>query len=483
MYKALISLYLLIMSNQMLIKAQNNQVVLKYYIPTKQLSELNIQKLGLRVVFKNDPDFSYSLKGKRNGIVKLNLLTKGLYKIADGFDGHIIYLEDGDTVSITLNEIPNLNKVLANNVFLKYFNNLKANGKFSWHYTFFDEINRRTEKLYPLNNFEIAKDVMLFKSKCDKALLIGRNLLDSLYKKNKVSLDFKLIAEQELNAMYVGRMCTPLSIVAKRKINTSYFEKLNSFKFNDSAFAVMCNDYIQAGALYTYYIHNYLNIKEPYSNLANEMKSILTNYTGIVKDKLLSWQIQDYIDKDYQSFDSCYQVFLVECKNNSLRNAVTKKLNAYIKPLNISENIKVEDLFFNSKIQNVFDKKSTLFSVCKDSLPTLIDCWATWCVPCRDQMPFVHDFEKKYYSKLNVVYLSFDKDEIKWKSFVKKNNLENNQFIIDNDFGSEFSKYFDIQSIPRYILISKGGIKVLNGKMPLPALQEEFEEELKKYLN
>ena len=98
-------------------------------------------------------------------------------------------------------------------------------------------------------------------------------------------------------------------------------------------------------------------------------------------------------------------------------------------------------------------------------------------------MPFMHTFEKKFKNKLHVVYLSFDTDEVKWKSYQKKNNLGVNQFIIDNDFVSAFSKYFDIQEIPRYILISKGDVKVLNARMPFPALQEEFEEELKKYLN
>jgi hypothetical protein len=97
-------------------------------------------------------------------------------------------------------------------------------------------------------------------------------------------------------------------------------------------------------------------------------------------------------------------------------------------------------------------------------------------------MPFMHTFEKKYKNKLHVVYLSFDKDQVKWKSYQKKNNLGSNQFIINDDFSSGFSNYFDIQEIPRYILISKGGVKVLNARMPLPALQEEFEEELKKYL-
>ncbi len=136
-----------------------------------------------------------------------------------------------------------------------------------------------------------------------------------------------------------------------------------------------------------------------------------------------------------------------------------------------------------TKVIDTNETKLNILSIFNDTIPTLIDCWATWCVPCRDQMPFIHEIEKKYEGKINVVYLSFDKDETKWKSFVKKGILKNNQYIIDNDFGSEFSRYFDIQAIPRYILLSKAGVKVLNTKMPLPALEEEFEEELKKHLN
>ena len=50
----LFNIFILVKTN-----AQNNPVVLKYSIPTKQLSELSIQKLGLRGVFFNDPDFNY----------------------------------------------------------------------------------------------------------------------------------------------------------------------------------------------------------------------------------------------------------------------------------------------------------------------------------------------------------------------------------------------------------------------------------------
>ena len=198
MHKFIITFLLLCICILVETNGQNNPVVLKYSINSKELSELSIQKLGLRGVFLNDPDFNYSLKDKSNGVVKLDLLT------------------------ISLNEIPNLYKIISNNIYIGYFTNLKATGKYAWHYTFFDEFKKRTEKLYPLKNYEIVNNIMAFKMKCDKALLIGENLLDSLYRAKKISTNFKLVAEQELKAMYVGRMCTPLPFVPKKKIKMGY---------------------------------------------------------------------------------------------------------------------------------------------------------------------------------------------------------------------------------------------------------------------
>ena len=73
------------------------------------------------------------------------------------------------------------------------------------------------------------------------------------------------------------------------------------------------------------------------------MKSILENYTGIIKDKLLAWQIQDYIGKNYPLFDSCYQVFLNECKNLSLKNSTINKVNSFELKNKISNSNTFED--------------------------------------------------------------------------------------------------------------------------------------------
>lgn len=456
-------------------------VTIKYVVDSKMLTELSIQKLGLKSNLNYDPDLELKLFKPLKGVFNMYINSNGLFKIGDGWGGHMIYLEQRDSVMLRLTEIPNIEKLLEKKYYPS-FNTLQAVGKHAWHYTFFDELYRRTEKLHKFDMYVHLNDPMLFKNNCDKALLIGQNLIDSLYKKGKISNNFRMVAGQELNAIYVSWMCAVLSRMEKDNIDTAFFDKLNTMHFNDSVYAVQCNDYMQAGALYTYYIHNSYDHLHPYSNLRNELNSIMNNYSGIVRDRLLGWQIQDYIGKDYPAFDSCYKVFLMECKNEKIRDGVIKKVNSFVKPIKNISSILFSNLVEQSMIQTPDNKTTSLKNILNDSLVTLIDCWASWCSPCKAQMPFVHDLEKKYAGKMKVIYLSFDKDENKWKSFLNKNNLSTSQYLMDNDFSSAFSQYFDLQIIPRYLLIAKNGIKVLNAQMPLPALKEEFETELKKYL-
>jgi len=480
MYKLIIGNFILLSS--VLASAQTSPVKLSYTVSSKQLQFLSIQKLGLRAALAGDPDFELPIVDKVRNTACLSLKTNGLYKIADAINGHIIYLEEGDSVYIKLTELRNLDKLQTKNNYLPYFNTLTAYGRYAWHYTFFDELYKRTNKLYPGQKTKIVKNPMLFKNTCDKARSVGRKLIDSLYKNKLISYNFKNVALQEINAIYVSWMCTPFSWLERKKIPISYFEKLNTLKFTDSVYAIQCKDYIQAGALFTYYIHNSFNPRNRYANLKFEINSIVQNFSGIIKDKLLAWQIEDYIGHNNPDFDSCYQIFLSECKTTKLKNEIIKKVNAYIKPLKNLSALSLKDLLALTKVQDLTNNRKTLQSICNDSIITLIDCWASWCVPCIDQMPFIHEFEKKYKRRLNIIYLSFDKDEDKWKTFLTKHKLNINHYLIDNDFSSRFSQYFNLESIPRYILISQKGIEVLNVNMPLPSLQEEFESALKKYL-
>ncbi len=103
-----------------------------------------------------------------------------------------------------------------------------------------------------------------------------------------------------------------------------------------------------------------------------------------------------------------------------------------------------------------------------------IDIWATWCGPCRAEIPYLkkveHDFEGK---NIEFVSVSIDKkkDYDKWKTMVKEQSLGGMQLFADKDWNSDFIRAFAINSIPRFLLIGPDG-KVIDADTERPSMPE-----------
>ncbi|MFP5437393.1 MAG: TlpA family protein disulfide reductase [Bacteroidia bacterium] len=129
----------------------------------------------------------------------------------------------------------------------------------------------------------------------------------------------------------------------------------------------------------------------------------------------------------------------------------------------------------NGKVVNLSDFKGKY---------VYIDVWATWCGPCRQEIPHLEKLEESLKGKkIAFVSLSIDKpaDTEKWKSMVADKHMGGIQVIAENAWESTFVKAYKIESIPRFILIDpKGNIVDFDAKRPSePELAAQLEKLMK----
>ncbi|MEL6863745.1 MAG: TlpA disulfide reductase family protein [Bacteroidota bacterium] len=106
-----------------------------------------------------------------------------------------------------------------------------------------------------------------------------------------------------------------------------------------------------------------------------------------------------------------------------------------------------------------------------------IDVWATWCGPCRREIPSLKEKEAQYHDA-NVEFVSISIDEQKaydkWRKMVEDKELGGSQLIADNAWQSDFVQNYKINGIPRFILVDPEG-KIVSADAPRPS-SDDFDK-------
>ena len=88
--------------------------------------------------------------------------------------------------------------------------------------------------------------------------------------------------------------------------------------------------------------------------------------------------------------------------------------------------------------------------------PVLINFWATWCPPCRGEMPYIQEIHEEWSDKeLMVLAINIGESSSKAEDFMQSYNLS---FTVLLDTKQDVAQRYNITGIPTTFFIDKDGI-------------------------
>ena len=186
------------------------------------------------------------------------------------------------------------------------------------------------------------------------------------------------------------------------------------------------------------------------------------NFKGQTRDLLLTYLM---IDKGRKlskiDFEEYRKKFISTCKTERYVDYFQKS----VMPMN--------DKIVATSLYDVNKKLVDFKEITSKNKLTYVDFWASWCAPCRAEMPDSKKLRDEYASKgVNFVYISTDENAADWDKANKKIGLPDDlSFLLPNSVESKLVKQFKVNAIPRYMLINKNG-KVIDADALRPSDKE-----------
>lgn len=207
---------------------------------------------------------------------------------------------------------------------------------------------------------------------------------------------------------------------------------------------------------------NVTEFKKCFDNIEN-------SYTGFARDYLLSRLMWRAYSKGFKIPSGHVKKYKLYSINKDYKKIVARTKHERKRNDRDKKGIKNKLLMADGKTTTTFEEVLAQYK----GKFVLIDLWASWCLPCITEIPYLKQLEAKYSrDKIAFIGISMDKQTENWHRGMRMAGLETSKnYFLLNATQTSFYKKYDVNEIPRYMLVGPDG-KVINDNTPLPSSPE-----------
>jgi len=188
---------------------------------------------------------------------------------------------------------------------------------------------------------------------------------------------------------------------------------------------------------------------EVYSYINNAMDELI----AIVKDYQAIEDFSAFGDRLITEYEETKTGLKAQYKQNlEMKIAFDKMIG--------TDAIDIKGIKIDGSETNLADYKGKLI---------IVDFWATWCAPCKAEMPAFIELEEKYGDEVNFISMAVYCKEDGWKKMATDYGFKNNIYV-SKETQDQFADW-KVNFIPRYFIVGKD-FKVIDSDAPRPSSGE-----------